>query len=172
MANEGRKYVNLEEAVLRQLGNESFTILHNGLCISTPLPLTCLPYFINLHFLQIRVQAPRGSELLSSLFTLTVLPAPGPPPSHLPCQTSCWSPHTCASGLLVTLGLCLCCSSIPDVSTFWTHQNPCGSSVPALTSTPPPSWNDFVLLGPLEHLALPLSQHPSSSEVGGLGFSP
>lgn len=78
VANEGRKYVNLEEAVLRQLGNESFTILHNGLCISTLLPLTCLPYFINLHFLQIRVQTPRGSELLSSLFTLTVLPAPGP----------------------------------------------------------------------------------------------
>ena len=39
VANEGTKYVNLKKAVLGQLGNESFIILHDVLCISTLLPL-------------------------------------------------------------------------------------------------------------------------------------
>ena len=89
VANEGTKYVNLKEAVLGQLGNESFNYCRNVLRISTLLPLNLI--FINLHFLEIKLQTPRGSGLLCSLFTLTILPAPGPLGSHLCFQKSCWS---------------------------------------------------------------------------------
>lgn len=50
VAIEGTKYVNLKEAVLGQLGNESFIFLHDVLCISTLLPLN-LPSLFSLVFI-------------------------------------------------------------------------------------------------------------------------
>lgn len=50
VADEGRKYVNLSEVLLRQLGNVSFIILHDVLCISTLLPPN-LPSLFSLIFI-------------------------------------------------------------------------------------------------------------------------
>lgn len=134
VANEGTKYVNLKEVLLGQLGNESFIILRDVLCISTLLPLI----FINLHFLEIKVQTLRGSGLLSSLFTWTVLPAPGPPASHPPCQNSCCpSAYLCDESLECFLAFACDASPFQMLpSPFQACQNPCGRALSSQTSPP------------------------------------
>lgn len=148
VANEGTKYVNLKEVLLGQLGNESFIILRDVLCISTFLPLN-LPSLFSLIFIFWKLKS-RLSEAVVSLvpcllgqFCLLQDPRHPTRPARIPAVLV----HTCVMNLLsVSWPLPV---MLHHSRCFLPLSRPVRIHVEGLSLVrlllPLPNWNDFVL---------------------------